>query len=79
MGFDVRLILLSYRHLCLVACPSLSVLCQFVGGGDLFCPSFILWDGGADLTHPRMLLGTCYEACLLESDAGNRYVPLVEH
>ena len=46
MGFDVRIILLSYRRLYLVACLSPSVLCPFVGGGEPVCLSSISWAGG---------------------------------
>ena len=46
MGFAVRLILLSYRRLYLVSCPSLSVLRPFVGGGDLVRPPSVSWAEG---------------------------------
>ena len=46
MWVDVRLIILNYHHLYLVACPYQSVLLMFVGGGDLFHLSFVYQDGG---------------------------------
>ena len=53
----VRLILSIYLRLYLVSCPSPSVLCLLVGGGDRISPLSVSRDGG-DLTHPCRLLGT---------------------
>ena len=59
MGFDVRLIILSYCRLYLVYCVYPSVLRLFVGVGDLVRPSSVSWAwGGGGLTHPRRSLGT---------------------
>ena len=46
MRFTVRIILLSYHRLYLVACPHPSVLLPFVGGGDLVRSSSVYWSGG---------------------------------
>ena len=57
MRVSVRLVLLSYCYLYLVACPSPSVLIPSVGGGDLFYQSSISRAGG--LFSTSSLLARC--------------------
>ena len=62
MGFSVRLILSIYRRLYLVSCPYPSVLCPFVGGGDLVCLSYVSRAGGG-LNKEEIQLMPVVELC----------------